>query len=290
MKLLLPFVLVVAAAAALSAAEKSATFEGKIDIVTTQGNETTALLYTVGENYLRIEVTGSNWPHPIDIVDLKSGTVTLVFPHNRSFVRLTSGSGKVVAQPPGKPEFATPPSGIGPQSQPNPAVAGPSVAPPIPTPPGGLPPGIGPQSSPGSGAPVMPPMPVMPMMPPMMSEKIELKPTGKKEKMLGFACEQFEIKARGETMEIWATAQLFPYQPYIRRQPHRFGPRMIEEQWQELLTAKKMFPLRVSLSFEKGPERFRFEVKSVTPEKISDKDGKLFQPPEGYTEIQPLPF
>ena len=143
----------------------------------------------------------------------------------------------------------------------------------------------------------------------MMGEKIELKPTGKKEKILGFACEQFEIKQRGETMEIWATDKLLPFQPYVRNQPPRFGPRMIEEQWAELLTAKKLFPLRASLRFDvpapppprptekrdegvaaTSPERFRFEVKSITPEKIDDKDGKLFQPPPDYAEIQPLPF
>ncbi len=138
-------------------------------------------------------------------------------------------------------------------------------------------------------------MPGMPMtMPPMPMEKLELKPTGKKDKILGYECEQFEIKQRGETMEIWATDQLPPYQAYLRNEPHRFGPRMIEEQWPALLTAKKLFPLRASLRFDigpgqtAGPERFHFEVKSIKPEKVSDE--KLFQPPEGYFEIQPLPF
>jgi hypothetical protein len=124
----------------------------------------------------------------------------------------------------------------------------------------------------------------------MMNEKMELKPTGKKEKILGFDCEQFEIKQRGETLEIWATDELLPYQPYVRNQPHRFGPRMMEEQWPALLTARKLFPLRASLRFDNGAERFHFEVKSITPEKIADKDGKLFQPPADYFEIQPLPF
>ena len=35
----------------------------------------------------------------------------------------------------------------------------------------------------------------------------------------------------------------------------------------------------------------RFEVKSVTPEKIKKEDEeKLFRPPPDYQEIQPLPF
>jgi hypothetical protein len=81
-----------------------------------------------------------------------------------------------------------------------------------------------------------------------------------------------------------------PYQPYIRNQPHRFGPRMIEEQWPALFTAKKLFPLRASLRFENGTERFRFEVQSVTSQKLTAEDTKLFEPPAGYFEIQPLPF
>jgi hypothetical protein len=138
------------------------------------------------------------------------------------------------------------------------------------------------------GMPAMPAMP-MPMMPGMM-EKTELQDTGQKTNLLGFTCEQYEIQQRGETMEIWATDQLFPFQPYVQNQPHRFGPRMIEEQWPELVKAKKVFPLLATLKFDNGAERFRFEVQSVTPEKLTDKDAELFQPPTNYFEIQPLPF
>lgn len=101
---------------------------------------------------------------------------------------------------------------------------------------------------------------------------------------------RYEVKLRREIMEIWATDQLFPFQAYQRNQPHRFGPRMIEEQWPELLKARKLFPLLVTMRFESGPERYRFEVKSIQPEKITDPDGKLFQPPPEYHELQPSPF
>ena len=135
----------------------------------------------------------------------------------------------------------------------------------------------------------MPAMPTMPMMPPMM-QKMELQDTGQRTNLLGFACEQYEIKQRGETMEIWATDQLFPFQPYLQNQPHRFGPRMIEQQWPELVKAKKLFPLLATLKFDNGTERFRFEVQSVTPQKLIAEDEQLFQPPANYFEIQPLPF
>jgi hypothetical protein len=111
---------------------------------------------SIGENFLRIEVTGSTRPAPLNIVDLKSGAITLVYPHNRSFVRVKPESEDNSLRPVAGPLIPSPPPGVG--AQRNPAAAGPPGAP------------------------------------------------------------------------------------------------------------------------------------AITPEKISDKDGKLFQAPEGYTEIQPLPF
>ena len=54
--------------------------------------------------------------------------------------------------------------------------------------------------------------------------------------------------------------------------------------------AKKLFPLLATSKFDNGAERYRFEVRSVTPEKITGGDEQLFQPPTNYFEIQPLPF
>jgi hypothetical protein len=291
-------------------------FEGRINAIITQGNQTQALLYTVGTNFLRVEMTATNWPNPVDILDRKSGALTLLFPHNRSFVRLKPAAENSSMSPPGFPPMPGGlPPGVGPQSQlpgvpamPNglPPGIGPTNLPGLPAmpmPPAGLPPGVGPQTPPSTmpGAPAMPAMPNMPAaggmpsmpamsMMPMPGEAIELKSTGEKTNLLGFACEKFEIKQRGEVMEIWATDELLPFQNYVRNQPPRFGPRMIEEQWPGLLTVKKLFPLRASLRFDNGAERFHFEVKSVTPQKLSGEDAKLFEPPAGYFEIQPLPF
>lgn len=282
-------------------------FEGRIHAVTTRGNQSDALLYSVGTNFLRVEMTATNWPNPVDILDRNSGELTLLFPHNRSFVRLNPAA-ENSSMPPGFPQMhGVPPPRVGAQppppgmpAMPNglPPGIGPTNVPAIPARPPmpampnmNMPPGVGPSSAPG--APAMPPMggglPPMPMMA-MSMENIELKPTGEKTNLLGFACEQYEIKQRGETMEIWATAQLFPFQPYVQNQPHRFGPRMIEERWAELVKAKKLFPLLATLKFDNGPERFHFEVQSIVPEKLTDEDAKSFQPPDGYFEMKPLPF
>jgi hypothetical protein len=260
-------------------------FEGRLRALMIRGPETNALLYTVGTNSLRVEMAATNWPNPVDILDRNTRELTLLFPNNRSFVRLAESGGASASSR--VPAVATPAGAVpmlAPQS------IGPTNLRGIPAPPpisamSNAPPGVGPQS-----APHPPAMPAMPMIPGPMMEKMELQQTGQKTNLFGFACEQYEIKQRGQTMQIWATDQLFPFQPYVQNQPHRFGPRMIEERWTELLKARKLFPLLVTLRFDNAVERFRFEVQSITPEKLKDEDASLFKPPTNYFEIQPLPF
>src|SRR5271169_714775 len=67
-------------------ASTAGAFEGRILAVMTEGTETNALLYTVGTNCVRVAMTATNWPNPVDIVDRNSGALTLLFPNNRSFV------------------------------------------------------------------------------------------------------------------------------------------------------------------------------------------------------------
>jgi hypothetical protein len=235
-------------------------FEGRIAATLTRGGQSANLLYTAGTNSLRVENTATNWPNPVDLLDRNSGGLTLLFPNNRSFVHL-----------PTAPAPAT-------DAMPMPAL---------------------PAGTPPPGAPAMPNLPNMsvmpaaggmPMMPAMPMEAIELKTTGETTNLLGYACSRYKIKQRGETMEVWATAQLLPFQPYVQNQSSRFGPRMIEEQWGGLVEAKQLFPLLATSKYENGPEYFRFEVKAVTPQKLTDQDAVLFQPPDGYIELEPLPF
>jgi Domain of unknown function (DUF4412) len=247
-------------------AATNAPFTGLIRATLTRGGDAQTLLYTVGTSSLRIECLETDRPYPCDIIDLTSGQLTLLFPNNRSFVRLKSVPNNS-SSPPGFPAMPAMPN--------------------LPAPSQGLPPGVGPQAGNGSSLPQMPGgMPPMPMM-----EKTELTATGDTTNLLGYACQKFVIKQRGEVMEIWATDKLLRFQPYLQNQPHRFGPRMIEEQWGELLKAKKLFPLLAVLRFDRpampgsnvppvpGPERMRFEVTAVTPDKITDE-----------TLFQPLPF
>lgn len=291
-------------ALAFSVQSPAFAFEGRIQAVLTRGGETQTWLYTVGTNCLRIERAETNWPHAKNIIALDTGTVTLVFPHNRSFVRLKDSGAHAPARvstdassggighetrltAPGAGAFPTLPAmhASSPTNGPTNLPDRPDM-PKIPAMPQ-IPPGIGPQPV---GAPNVGSMPLMPMMPMDMMEKLELKATGQKTNLLGYTCEKFELQQRGEVMEIWATDKLLPFQPWRPNQPPRFGPRMLEEQWGEMLKTKKLFPLLAILKFENGPERLRFEVRAIKAEKIVDPDGLLFQPPADYHEIEPLLF
>jgi hypothetical protein len=299
-----------------SHATSATPFEGRINATTARGGASVALLYTVGTNCLRVEMTDTNWPNAFNLVDRNSGQVTLVFPHNGTFVRLKKAGDDSSARPPGFPAMpAGLPPGIGPQrampiSQPMPMRPqnvppglGPTnfpamhAMPSMPAPPAGLPPGIGPQAqTPAAtslpavpaqaGMGSVPGMPAMPRMPGGM----ELQATGEKSTLLGYPCQRFDIKQPGQTMEIWATDELPPFQPYLPSQPPGFGRPLLEEYWSKLVTARKLFPIRAILRTDNGVERYRFEVQSVVPARLTENDYKHFQPPQSYVEIQPRPF
>jgi hypothetical protein len=270
----------------------SADFAGSISAVEGRPGAMAGLIYTVGTNFLRIAQTETNYPSPIDVVDLSSGRITLIQPMNNTFVRFTPG-----IQPPPPPHAYHPPVGAEPPLPLAPAGIGPTNfsgmpnMPNMPPPPAGLPPGIGPQSQGANVLPMPAAAPMVPMparMPP--GAGLELRATGATTNLFGYSCEQYEIARGDQFMEIWATGQLPPFQNYLATQPHRFAPPMIEEQWAGLVTAKKLFPLSAVLQTREGVEQYRFEVQSVTPHGLTTAETDGFEPPKSYVELQPHPF
>jgi hypothetical protein len=69
----------------------------------------------------------------------------------------------------------------------------------------------------------------------------------------------------------------FAFEGYITTSQNRNG------------NTQEIFCKLATLKVENGPEQLRFEVKTITPEKIADPDGRLFQPPADYHELAPLP-
>lgn len=240
-------------------------FEGRITVAISSGGETQTLLYTVGTNNMRIECVDTNLPHARNIVGLDSGAVTILFPHNRSFVRLKN-SGLVNQSAANRPG-AQGPATLSPDSRQVMARTN----------------SVGMFSPPAAAS-----MPEMPRLRPMPQKQAELTATDRMTNLLGVACRCYVLRQPGEVMEVWATDQLLSFQPYLQTQPHRFGPRMIEEQWGEILKVRKLFPMLAVLKSESGLERMRFAVKSVTREEIRNEEAQaLFQTPPDYQETDP---
>lgn len=229
---------------AVMAASAATEFEGFISAELIQGTNRTSLRYTVHPDALRIEVAAAERPQPINLLNRKSGTLTLLFPHNRTFMRL----------PPGRED--APASGPG--------------AFPAPWRPGNLPPGS---------------------VPPMLAlgERFSLRATGQETNFSGVACAQYQATSESETVEVWATDRLLPYQPYLRGQPAGFGPRGLTEQWPIELKRRGLFPLQASLRPRNGVASVQLKVHSVTAAKLTPQDLLTLQPPPGYVEIHALP-
>ncbi len=129
-----------------------------------------------------------------------------------------------------------------------------------------------------TGAPGAPAMP-MAMMP---RQALQLLATADTTNLLGFNCARYQIKDGPETMDIWATADLLPFQPLNEVPPGRNNAYQLERAWGDSLKAKKLFPLLAVLKLGDTQELLRFQVTTVQPGAVVDTDGKLFQPPPGY--------
>ena len=269
----------------LTLVPRAGAFEGLIQAGLTRGGQTVALKYSASPHCLRVENTATNWPHPVNLVDTDTGALTLLFPNNRTCVHLPLAPDTVPA------------SDMVPLPVPIPSAV---PAPPVSFPVAQTLPGSTPFTMPAPPAALTPPLvsPTMPMplspapggRPMMPMDKLELKATDQTTNLLGYACAGYELKQGGVMMTIWATDKLLPFQGWVQNQPAHFGRRQIEDQWAELMKARKLFPLLAILKLDHGPERYRFEVKAITPKKFTDAEAPLFQAPADYQEIEPLPF
>lgn len=266
-------------------------FEGTIEATLTRGGATSAhFVFTCKGDRVRIE-DATNKLEPINLIDLANNKLTVVYPHNTTFVVVDLN--KVANERPAAPMPSTffPPN-LSTPVQPS-ARAGPSISPP----PGfasrpQMPsmPAMPKNMSGAGGSPAM----MMPMPPPMMPPQgaTELTVSDKTKKLLGYDCTLYTVSDRGETLEIWATkdGSLFPFRLITRDYlGHRFGPPMIEERWPNLLRDKSLFPLEADLKTQPGEqERLKFAVDKIDRRKVDNE--KLFQPPEKYLEIQAPQF
>ncbi|OAI42681.1 hypothetical protein AYO41_00675 [Verrucomicrobia bacterium SCGC AG-212-E04] len=283
--------------AGFSLAADENNFGGNVSATLTRaGTEATHFLFARKGNRIRIENSDKKL-EPINIVDFDATRLTILFPHNTTFVQvdLTRASAPSSSPPlppslgsavSGPPNFPTAPnlSAVQPGAQ-----VGPSISPPpgFPSPPSM--PSI-PKSQAATPVIAMPALPPMSAMPSMMGAPVapDFKKSDQTRKILGFDCALYTISDRGQKFEIWATndAALFPFRLLERDfLGRRFGPRMLEETWPELLRNQSLFPLEAILKMEPGgQERLSFKVDKIKVKKIEDE--KLFAPPDNFLEIQ----
>lgn len=245
----------VAAAGALSGADKNAAFEGTISATLTRaGTEAMHFVFTRKGNQLRVENT-TNKLEPINIVDLAANKLTIVYPHNTSFVHVDLTRKQSQPGAPSMPQMQMPNNATG---------------------------------APAMGMPPMPPMPGAFEL--KKTDKIK-KIQGFECALytIGERGETFEIWATNDsTLFPFRLIE----RDYLGR---RFGPQMIEETWPELLRAKSLFPMEATLKMEpNGQERLSFKIDKIdSPSRTGggkiDND-KLFEAPEGYQEIQAPQF
>jgi hypothetical protein len=286
LKLLIAILTVVASTVAPAgfAADKASIFEGTLSATLSRGGTATQFLFTRTGSQLRVENIDKSKPEPINIVELDAHNLTIIYPHNSTFVHVDLIRQLPDPAQPGAPQmppgFPTPPNpaAAGPDSgAPNSGAATasapprPAISPPpgFPTPPpmpsmppmpqmqlpqmpvGGAPTGAG-------GAPALPNPMMMPPMPAMMpGGALELKKTDKTRKIQGFDCVLYTISDRMETFEIWATSdsELFQFRLLERNYHNRhFGPVMLEEQWVDLLQKKSLFPVEATLRMDLHPQ------------------------------------
>ncbi len=312
----------------LGATEKTGGLEGTLTSTETRGGVSSQTVYTRQGEKLRIENPDKRKPEPINIVDLAAKKLTIVYPHNGSFVVVdlakNDGASSAPNRPPG---FPAPPDLSQAGAPPLPSFSPPTMTPP--------PSGARPVAAilPPPGFPAPPPMPSLPPMPnnrmasgapnvPMMPPRPatgdldgspELKKTDKTKKIQGFDCACYTLSDGKDTSEIWATADssLFPFRViqtnYLNR---RFGPRGWEEQWIQLMQKHSLFPLEATFrsdlhfrsdspagnsgkgtaagSEDHGQERLSFKVDKIDKTKIDNE--ALFKVPEHYYEINAQPF
>jgi Domain of unknown function (DUF4412) len=239
-------VFIFAALSSIAGAEPA--FEGTINATYMRGREAdkSTVLFTRQGGRVRIENT-TNKLEPINILDLATSRLTIVYPHNTTFVvaDLAKNSGDI-------PMPATP-------QMPNHAIAG----------------------AVGMGVPQMPPVPG----PPGQTELKKTDQTKKIQGfdctlyVIENRGEKFEIWATGD-------AALFPFHLIERDGIRaRFGPRTLEEQWIEVLRNNSLFPLEASLRMtnDAKTEQLSFKIDKIEKRKIADDSA--FRPPEEYQEM-----
>ena len=248
-------------------------------------------------------MTATNWPNPVDILDINPGTLTLLFPNNRSFVHLKPATEAATVGAPGMSGMPMPPAGLPwglARNQPRHPMWGHATSAPAhavairrashaydasptgyaeyaSTPTGGWPASTvgnafdatNADARPTRGGTIMP------------NTKPELQATGPENQPPRVHLPAISTQAARGDLGNLGHRRVAPLPALLQNQPHRFGPRRDQGAVAgDARPAASCFQLLVSLRYDKGAERFRFEVQSVTP-RNSRKRGQTISAARG---------
>lgn len=101
--------------------------------------------------------------------------------------------------------------------------------------------------------------------------------TGKKEKILGYVCDEYRAEGENGTSEIWAAKGLGNFAPMGGGQPG--APRAA---WEEELIRGGYFPLRMVHRDASGAEAMKMTVTAIEPGSLADA---LFAPPADFQKF-----
>jgi len=108
-----------------------------------------------------------------------------------------------------------------------------------------------------------------------------LEKTGQTEKIVGYLCQLFTLKANGKTTELWLADGLGSFAGLGGGNPMGGKPPP-KSAWEQALAGVAGFPLRVVEKDAGGKETFRLEATKV--DKSAQPDS-LFAPPAGYQKF-----
>ena len=111
-------------------------------------------------------------------------------------------------------------------------------------------------------------------------EKINIHPTGKTQTILGYACEEWEMKEGDEVKSVWGTKKLGNVYEGIAKSFDQLGKRGSKEDEDEWVQLAHMdiFPLKI-VSAENGKVQ---ETQEVTKIESKALPASMFEPPSGY--------
>lgn len=113
--------------------------------------------------------------------------------------------------------------------------------------------------------------------------------TGRKEKILGYTCEEYLMKSKdGTTSAVWVTEEIGAFAGLGGGgMGGGRGRGATAQAWENAFAGKNQFPMRVVGLDKKGVENFRMEVTKIEKKSVADSE---FVPPAGYQKFEMPPM